>query len=120
MDEMILEEGNQKKTQRLCCGISLQSIFNFIVVVGLLLLCSSVIFKFQQIDNKLKGLPTLGHETSKPEASSLTDDKPSCEIQCERGPIGMTGERGPIGKTGEQGVQGRPGRPGPPGPKYVP
>ncbi|XP_033095492.1 collagen alpha-1(XVII) chain-like, partial [Anneissia japonica] len=115
MDELILEESNQKKSQRLYCGISRQSIFNFIVVVGLLLLCSSVIFKFQQIDIKLKGLSSdfqTPDQEKKSEALSLTT---SCDIQCEQGVPGPPGPPGPKCEPGEQGVQGPPGPPGPPG-----
>ncbi|XP_033105954.1 contactin-associated protein-like 2 [Anneissia japonica] len=102
MDEQILEEGSKNKYQKSCRSISRQSIFNVIVVVGLFLLCLSVIVKFQQIDYKLKGLPTPDHE-KKSEAPTT-----SCDIQC------------PVGETGPQGEQGVQGPPGQPGPKYVP
>ncbi|XP_033119469.1 collagen alpha-1(I) chain-like [Anneissia japonica] len=116
-------------------GVSLQSIFNVTVGAGLLLLCSSGILKFQQIDNKLEGHPTLGHEINKRDTSLTTapDKSTSCTMQCPRGPPGpegakaipgvpgvpgvpgTNGEPGCKGDTGPAGVIGVPGEPGAPG-----
>ncbi|XP_033105980.1 pulmonary surfactant-associated protein A-like [Anneissia japonica] len=102
-------------------GVSLQSIFNVIVGAGLFLICSSGFFKFQQIDNKLEGLPALGHGISKrglrgPSMTAATDMPPerhrSCTIQCPRGPPGPEGAKAIPGVPGVPGVPGDNGEPG--------